>query len=116
MSQGDNFLDGYINIKVFPGHRRLLEERPHFRNHVTGSIAITNDATNRLPSFIDSRRPPRQPTQAGTGIAHDRGQRLIDLMRDGRGQLAQSGYSGDMSQLRLRSLQGLLAQFALSYV
>ncbi len=49
----------------------------------------------------------REPLQTRRGVRDDRRQRLIDLVRDGGGELAQGRHAGHTGELGLRLAQGL---------
>jgi hypothetical protein len=55
--------------------------RPRIRAmNFAGSIAITDDAAQRLPDLAHVRRPGVKPPQGGVGIGDDRADRLIDFV------------------------------------
>ena len=70
----------------------------------SASLITRLDGMARL---LDLRRLAVQPPQAGLTIGDDAGKRLVDLVRDRGGQLAERRHARDVRKLRLRLLQRL---------
>jgi len=56
--------------------------------HVVGAVHAFEHAAQRLDRARDVGLLALEPAQPGRGVGHDRGERLADLVREGRGQRA----------------------------
>src|SRR5262249_3877203 len=66
-----------------------------------GPLAVSNDASERLSGLLEVRRACLDPAQARIGVGDDRGNRLIDLVRDRGRKLPHRCDPACMCQLRL---------------
>ena len=106
-----HFLDGVVEVELRQLRPGFHGERPQAVDHVARAVGILHDARDRLPRRIKIGRVPAQPAQAGIAAGGDGGQRLVDLMRDRGGQLAQGRQAGRMREVRLRLMQAFLGTF-----
>ena len=94
--------------------RLLVEQGADPRDHVAGPVAVGDDAARRLARIVEQRRIALQRAQAGAAIRRDRGQRLVDLVRDRGGEFGHRRQAQGAGQLRLgiaqRPLGGLRAR------
>ena len=84
--QADDLRDGLVDIEAVTARRRFLDLRPNAVDDVTGSIGIADNAPERLPDFSQHRRLPVQEVQGRAGVVACRGNRLLDLVSEGRRQ------------------------------
>ena len=70
-------------------------------------MAVLHDRIERFADAVELGLGRRQPVEGCVGVGHDGGQRLIDLVGDRRGELAQRRHAGHVRKLRLRLLQRL---------
>ena len=76
---------------------------PRIRGHIFDCAADLGHVGNR----------PVQPAQTGSGVGRDGGQRLVDFVRDGGGELAEHRDACRMRELRLHLPKPLLGADAL---
>jgi hypothetical protein len=70
--------------------RRSLGQRAHAFDHGARAVGIERDVVERSSRLCEICRPPaREQDDARIGVVEDRGERLIDLVRDRRGELAE---------------------------
>src|SRR5271169_1096102 len=85
-------------------------------DNLAGSSAVPHDTPERLPDFVETRRFCAEPTQARIGVGDDRGNRLIDFVRDRGGHLPQQHDPIEAREIGLGLLQSLLRTFAIGDV
>ena len=72
-------------------------------------MTVLDDGVQRVANPIDVRVRRRQPVQRGVGVCDDGRQRLVDLVRDRRAELAKRRDPGDTGELELSVADALLA-------
>ena len=103
--QRHHFLDQVIEVEqalLGPG---LADQRADPLNDFARALAVADHVPDRRLHFVKPRDIAIEPAQAGLAMRHDRGKRLIDLVRDGGGNRTQAGDTRDMGNLRLRLMQ-----------
>jgi hypothetical protein len=73
-----------------------------------GPSAVGDRPLDGLAHLFEVGLVPQQPAQAGLAIRHDRRERLVDLMRNRRGQFAQGADARDVFELATRVMQRVL--------
>src|SRR5215469_2657503 len=94
--------------RLFPW-RRFLDEITDATGDVARTIAVLDDATERLPYLLQIGRRAIQPTQRRLGVADGPGDGLVHFMDDRCRQLPQSGKAARMLQLHLHLAASPLA-------
>ena len=79
-------------------------------------MPVADDPAQRVPRLGQIRRFVAEPAQTGIGVGHDRGERLIDLVGNGRGDFSHHGRALHARQFGLHRLQRLLRTPALGNV
>ncbi len=85
----------------------LFEECADAPDDLGGAVAVADDAFGGEVGLEQIRRLGEEPAAAGMGVGDDRGQRLVDLMRDGGGELADGGDLRGAGETRLGQAQDL---------
>ena len=101
------------------GRRATAERASRARIRVSTSAARLPSSTmaaSAARTWSRGGRVGAQPVEAGAGVGDDGGQGLVDLVRDRGGQLAQGRHAGDVRELGLGSVQGVLGLLALGDV
>src|SRR4051794_15323906 len=99
--QFDDFLDGAIQLYRVPSSRCLPGERADALYDVTGSVAVPDDAVERLLRLLHVGCWGAEPTERGMGVGDSSGNRLAHLVRDRGGDLPHGGDPAGMRQCRL---------------
>jgi hypothetical protein len=68
--------------------RRSLYERTDALDDAGRPLGVTRDVLERLPDVAEIGPTGRQQRQARGRVVHDRGERLVQLVGEGRGDLA----------------------------
>jgi hypothetical protein len=104
--QRSPYLVNYL-VKVQRGLGRsgLLEQGADAPDHLCSGIPIANNAVDRDLGPRDVGRVARQPTMTSLGVGNDCCQRLVNLMRDRRGQLCDGRNLRRARKLGLRGSQ-----------
>ncbi len=68
-------------------------------------VRIFDNSPRSLARLFQIRLIARKPSQAGIGVCHCRGNRLIHFVRQGGSQLSHGGHSADVREIRLRLTQ-----------
>ena len=79
---------------------------------VGGTLRVGDDALRELARLGHIRRGAAEPQKSRLAVGGDRGQRLVDLVSDGCGQLPKHRHACGVGQIRLHPLQCLLRAFA----
>ena len=103
--QRHHFLDQVIQVEQAPLRPGLADQRADPLNDLARALAVGDHVPDRRLHFVKPRNIAIEPAQAGLAMGHDRGQRLVDLVRDGCGDRTQGGHARDMGNLRLRLVQ-----------
>ena len=85
-------------------------------NHLPRPVAVSHDGVKRPPHALEVGRRGGEPVQGGVGIGDDGRERLVHLVGDGRGHLAQHGNAGDVGELGVGLRGPLLGVLALGHV
>src|ERR1700757_2616827 len=112
--QSDNFTYTLVDVDPVFLRRSLLGKGPNPLDDFTGSMSVSADHFGRIPRFLQVISC--KPAQRSAGVIHNRGERLIDLMRDRGRHLSQGCNPRDMRKLSLCLAQGLLGALALRYI
>ena len=95
--------------------RFLAEQGADSGDDVAGAVTVGDDAAGRLARVVEQRRIALQRAQAGAAVRRDRGQRLVDLVRDRGGEFGHRRQAQGAGQLRLGIAQGPLGGLALGH-
>ena len=106
--QLDDLEDLSVHVEQLHARHLALRERADARDDLAGSLAVGRDVIERRPRFRHIGRIGREPARARTRVRHDRAQRLVDLVRDRSGQLAQRGQPRHADELGPRDVQGIV--------
>ena len=90
LHQNDDFLNGLVNVEAHSLGIGFLYECSNARDHLTGPIAVAENAAHGVPRFIEIWGRCGKPAQKGIGVCDDGGERLVDFMSNGGSHLAQS--------------------------
>ena len=99
----DHFVD---RQRILPG-RRLLDEGTDPADDLSGSIAVPDDASERLPRLLQIWRSTIQPAQRRLCVGDRCGEGLVDFMGDRGRELAHGGDAVRVRQLHLHLAQSL---------
>ena len=105
--QGNHVADDVVDVQPCSLGFVLRHELADTVDHVGRPVAVLHDPVEGLPDAVEVWGGRRQPVERCVGIGHDGGERLVDLVGDRRGQLAQGRHPGHVRELRL----GLLERF-----
>jgi hypothetical protein len=99
-----------------PIRRRSLRHGAHALDHGARSLGIAIDVRERRPQLLHVGALVRQEGETRAGIVDDGRERLVHLVRDRRGQLAERGDARHVGERRLRLIQRLLGSLAFAQV
>src|SRR5262249_15973370 len=94
--------DHFVDIQAILSWGRLFNESTHPLDHVTRSLAVIDDAGERLTGLLQIRRSETQPAQCGMGVSDCRCERLVGLMGDRGRELPHRREAIDVRELCLR--------------
>ena len=97
--QRDDIPHNVVEGQPIHPDRRLVGKGADSLDHFGRPVTVVPDADEHLPRLVELWRLPVQPAQSRTRAIHHGGERLIDLMRDGSGKLAQRAHARDMREL-----------------
>ena len=106
----ERLVDDVVEIEGKLPRLFFSEHRLDPPDHVIGALALRDHARHRQPDLVQIRRVAIEPPEAGFAIGHDRRQRLLHLMGDRGGELAQGDDPCHMGERRLGLLQGFLGE------
>ncbi len=89
----------------------VANEIPQPGQDGAGAPVVLDDVFQNAIDLVDARLVAVDQALAGLGVAQDRGQRLIEFMRNGAGQLAQGRDTGQVNDLPAQLLRFLLQRF-----
>ena len=98
-------MDDSRQIAELTRHRRPREQRANPGDHLPGPLAVLHDGDERLADAVEVGPIGGQPLQTGRRVGDDGRQGLVDLVRDGRGQLAHGRHARHPRELRLGPVQ-----------
>ena len=75
------------------------EHLAHPEDHLAGAAAVVDDVVEALLHAVEDFGPRFEQVASRLGVAEDAGERLIQLVRDRRGQLAEARSPRDVGQL-----------------
>ena len=90
------------------GRIALARQGAQPAHDLAGALAVLDHVLDRAARLADVGHGAPEPAQAGLAVGDDGGQRLVDLMGDRGGELAQGGDARDMGELALGALQAVL--------
>ena len=108
LQQGNDFIDDVIDVKRNHLRARLVQKCAHAPDHVARAVPILDDPFHGATHIIQIGCFTTEKSKAGLAIGDDRGERLIDLMRNRRADLSQSGDAAGMREVGLRGVQCFL--------
>ncbi|MHC2558921.1 hypothetical protein ACVIVD_000915 [Bradyrhizobium liaoningense] len=111
----------YDDIGVERSHVGVgaLGERSNATDHVAGTRAILDDPLDGAAGRLEVGRTALQPGEAGVGVCDHSGERLIDFVGNGSGQLTQGRDTRHMGEFGLGLAQcvfGLIGPDGRGYV
>jgi hypothetical protein len=77
----------------------LRDQLPDALEDFPRPVALLDDGVERVANPIDVRVRRRQPVQRRVGVGYNRCQRLVDLVRDRRRELAEGHDTPDAGEL-----------------
>ena len=77
LHQNDDFLNGLVNVEAHSLGIGFLYECSNARDHLTGPIAVAENAAHGVPRFIEIWGRCGKPAQRGIGVCDDVGERLV---------------------------------------
>ena len=95
------------------GDRRSRQQGANPGDHLPCPFAVLHDGRQRLSDTVQVGSVRFQPVQARAGVRDDSRQRLVDLMGDGGGELAQRRHPRDVRELLSCLVQRFLGPLAL---
>jgi hypothetical protein len=107
----EHLSDGPIQVEVYFLQGCLFEEGPNAPYHLSGFLAVANNAFGSLPRFGHAGRLSRQPPKTGVTVCYNSSQRLIYFVRDGGGKFANRGAPRGSRQAGLTIAQSFLYVF-----
>ena len=99
--QGNDLEDRFVDLQAILPWGRLLDEGTDPADDVAGSLAVLDDATERLPDLLQIRRLGAKPAQGGIGIGDCRRNWLADFMGNRGRQLPHRRDAIDVRELHL---------------
>ena len=90
MQQGDHLVDDFIDVERHFLIGGLVDQRADALDHFARPVAVLDDGLHRAARLFQVRRVAVEPALAGRGVGDNGGQRLVHLMGDRGGELAQS--------------------------
>ena len=114
--ENDHLPDHVVDIEWDHLGRRLAREGPDALDDIAGAVAVSHNASRGLPRFLEIRPVRFEPEQASVRIGDDCGQRLIDLVRDGCGELTHCVQARGSFEISQCAPQGLFSDPALGHV
>jgi hypothetical protein len=94
--QDNHFSNELIHIDRLPPHGAFLEQHADAADDVGRAGDVGDHSRCRLARLDHLRVLAAKPSQAGLRIGDGRGNRLLDLVRQRRGQLSHCGHTVDV--------------------
>ena len=116
MDQSQNFDDDVSEPERPRLDIGLLEERPQARDDFSGATVVVRDVFQYLLQVRAAGIVPLNHSLRRARIGEDRGERLIELVRQGAGQLTERGNAAQVRQLALLLMEHVLAALSLGYI
>ena len=105
--------DGGVDIHLAPLGLAPLQQAAQAPDHLVGAQVVGADVERGCSSYLRERRlRAREHHLGGVRVAEDRAQRLVDLVRDGRGEFAGHRQACGDARVRCRACQKLAAKLA----
>src|SRR5580704_2236591 len=114
--ENDYLPDQVVDIDRDHLGRGLAREGSDALDDIPGAVAVSDDASRGLPRFLEIRLVGFEPEQAGVRIGDDCGQRLIDLVRNGCGELTHCTQPRGSFEISQCAPQGLFSDPTLGHV
>ena len=111
VEQADHFLEDGVEVERPQVRGVFLHERPDPTDDLAGAGVIVGDVVEDVANLLQVRVGGVQEPGRGLGVAQDRGQWLVELVRQRRGHLAHRGDPPRVGQFVSESV-GLLARHA----
>ena len=86
----------------------FLSTLPHASDHLARSLVIADDVVETRSQLLEIRLRARQQALRRLRVDEDAGQRLAQLVRERRGELAHAGDAVEMSNLTQVAPRGRL--------
>ena len=103
--EDDHLANDLVQINRLPLRSALPEEQARPADDVRRARSVLHDAHRGRARFREIRGLPREPVQAGVGVGDDRGDRLVHLVGQGRGQRAHGRHPIDVGEIGPRLAQ-----------
>ena len=101
LGQGERFAHQVVQVERGSRGGAPFCEGADSLDDCASSNRVPVDPARGFACFGEVRRLSGEPAQDGVGVGHDRGERLVDLVRDGRRQLAHHRQARHPGQLGL---------------
>ena len=108
--QRNHLSRGLVQIQRLLGEFLPAEQRTQPSDHIRGAIAVAYGPPRGLARTVDVGRSGIQHSQACSGVGDDARERLVDFVRDRRGQRSERRHPCDMCELGARPFECLLGK------
>ena len=111
--QGEDVVHDVVELQLRLLGRRALRQGTHALDDGARTLGVGDDVGHDFLQLVHLLAPTREQPSARVGVVGDRGQRLVQLVREGGRHLAERRHARHVRECRLRLPQRLLRLLAI---